>query len=93
MSPQPTRGRISAVEPLRDCVLRLGLTGGSNQDVDLEPEQSGPMFEPLRDADESRKVAVESELGTTVRPNGADLGPDVLHGGRTAAETPPPTDA
>jgi hypothetical protein len=44
------------------------------------------MFEPLRDLDEFRKVAVDRELGTIVWPNGADLDPDVLHGDQAPVE-------
>jgi Protein of unknown function (DUF2442) len=93
MTGQPTRVRIRDVEPLHDYVLRLRFGDGSSRDVDLEPELWGPMFEPLRDADEFRKVTVDAELGTIVWPNGADLDPDVLHGDQTAAETQPPAAA
>jgi hypothetical protein len=37
------------------------------------------MFEPLRDVAYFARVTVDSELGTVVWPNGADLAPDVLH--------------
>jgi hypothetical protein len=40
---------------------------------------SGPMFRPLQDVEYFAKVAVDSELGTVVWPNGADLAPEVLH--------------
>jgi hypothetical protein len=85
-----TRVRIRAVELLHDYTLRLAFSDGSSRDVDLEPELWGPMFEPLRDPEEFRKVTVDPELGTVVWPNGADLDPDVLHGDQTAVDAKPP---
>jgi hypothetical protein len=86
-----TRVRIREVEPLDGYVLRIAFTDGSTRDVDLESELWGPVFEPLRDPAEFRKVAVDQELGTIVWPNGADLDPDVLRGGETAVAEPPAT--
>jgi Protein of unknown function (DUF2442) len=37
------------------------------------------VFAPLADPAEFARVAVDSELGTVVWPNGADLDPDVLY--------------
>jgi len=37
------------------------------------------VFEPLQDVDYFAKVSVDSEPGTVVWPNGADLAPEVLH--------------
>jgi hypothetical protein len=88
-----TRVRIREVEPLDGYVLRIAFTDGSARDVDLESELWGPVFEPLRDPAEFRKVAVDHELGTIFWPNGADLDPDVLHGGETAVAEPPATAA
>lgn len=86
-----TRVRVRDVEPLHDYTLRIGFSDGSTRVVDLEPELWGPVFEPLRDPDEFRKVAVDPELGTIVWPNGADLDPDVLHGDRSPADPPAAT--
>ena len=69
----------------------IAFTDGSTRDVDLESELWGPVFEPLRDPAEFRKVAVDHELGTIVWPNGADLDPAVLRGGETAVAEPPAT--
>jgi hypothetical protein len=80
-----TQARITDVEPLHGYTLRLDFSDGSTRDVDLEAELWGPMFEPLRDLEEFRKVAVDPTLGTIVWPNGADLDPDVLHGDRSPA--------
>jgi hypothetical protein len=78
------RVRISSVQPLQDYTLRIGFSDGSSRDVDLQQELWGPIFEPLRDPEEFRKVSVDLELGTIVWPNGADLDPDVLHGDHVA---------
>jgi Protein of unknown function (DUF2442) len=78
------RVRILEVEPLEGYTLRIRFSDGSSRDVDLESELWGPMFAPLRDLAEFRKVTVDSELGTIVWPNGADLDPDVLHGDQVA---------
>jgi hypothetical protein len=85
MTTKATRIRIETVEPLHGYVLRLGFSDGSAREVDLGPELWGPVFEPLRDPDVFRQVAVDGELGTIVWPNGADMDPDVLHGDRIAA--------
>ena len=85
MTTHATRIRIKTVEPLEGYVLRLRFGDGSTRDVALEPELWGPVFEPLRDPDVFRQVAVDNELGTIVWPNGADMDPDVLHGDRPPA--------
>jgi hypothetical protein len=84
------RVRIVDVESLHDYTLRLGFSDGTTREIDLESELWGPMFEPLRDLNEFRKVAVDRELGTIVWPNGADLDPDVLHGDYAPVEPPAP---
>lgn len=54
--------------------------------VDLTPFLKGPIFEPLiADPYKFAEVRVDSELGTIVWPNGADVCPDVLYHGRTPA--------
>jgi hypothetical protein len=85
MTSEPTRLRVKTVEPVRGYVLRLTFSDGTTRDVDLEPDLWGPVFEPLRDPELFRQVAVDSKLGTIVWPNGADMDPDVLHGDRIAA--------
>ncbi|MDZ7676660.1 MAG: DUF2442 domain-containing protein [Acidimicrobiales bacterium] len=73
---------ITAVEHLGEYRLRLTFADGLVGDVDLADRfqvQRGPIFEPLRDVEYFAKVAVDTELGTIVWPNGADLAPEVLH--------------
>ena len=78
--------RIRGVEALDGFRVRLCLTDGSTREVDLGPFLNGPVFEPIRnDPAVFRSVRVDSELGTIVWPNGADIDPDVLVLGRTPA--------
>ncbi len=73
---------ITAVEHLGGHRLRLTFADGFVGDVDLTERfkaTKGPVFEPLQDVDYFAKVSVDSELGTVVWPNGADLAPEVLH--------------
>jgi hypothetical protein len=78
--------RISAVEPLDGSVVRLSFTDGTQKVMDLRPLMRGPIFEPLlRDSTLFRAVRVDPALGTIMWPNGADLDPDVLYGGRAPA--------
>lgn len=71
--------RISQVVPLRDFVVRLGLTDGSTKDIDLDQYLHGPVFEPIRAVrEEFLKVHVDARAGTIAWPNGADIDPDVL---------------
>jgi hypothetical protein len=51
---------------------------GVEGDVDLSPELTGPIFAPLRNVEEFRRVTLHPELRTLVWPNGADLAPEFL---------------
>lgn len=80
MTTRTRTARIESVELMGDFVLRLQFADGTVRDVDLEHELWGPMFEPLRsDPQRFREVRVDTELGTIVWPNGADMDPDVLY--------------
>lgn len=73
---------VQAVEYLGDFRLRLTFADGLVSDVDLSDRLSGdlgPVFAPLRDQAFFAQVRVDSDLGTIVWPNGADLAPDALH--------------
>ncbi|HEV2071695.1 MAG TPA: DUF2442 domain-containing protein [Acidimicrobiales bacterium] len=73
---------IRAVEHLGGHRLRLTFADGNVGDVDLTDKVGaplGPVFEPLRDVEYFAQVSVDTEIGTVVWPNGADLAPDVLH--------------
>lgn len=77
--------RITDVRALDGQRVHLTFSDGTEREVDLAPFMKGPIFEPLRDPAEFAKVSVDSELGTIVWPNGADICPDVLYHGRSPA--------
>ncbi len=70
-----------------DYRLRLTFNEGSVKEVDLGGELSGPVFEPLRDVQFFRRVALNHDTGTVEWPNGADFAPEFLF------ETGVPVDA
>lgn len=53
---------------------------GAEGTIDLDPYLRGPVFAEIRgDPRVFASVNVDSEAGTIVWPNGADLAPDVLY--------------
>jgi Protein of unknown function (DUF2442) len=74
---------IIHVEVLRDHVVGLRFADGVEKAVDLGPYLHGPVFSEIRsDPVVFASVQVDTEAGTIVWPNGADLAPDVLYEGR-----------
>ena len=73
--------RIQSVLAVGPYTLRLGFSDGSVGTVNLRDqiEGKGGVFAILEHPEFFAKVAVDSEAGTIVWPNGVDLDPDVLH--------------
>jgi hypothetical protein len=70
---------IIEVRHLGDHRLFLRFSDGADGEIDLAPLlQFTGVFEPLRDPQFFALVRVDSDIGTIVWPNGADLCPDVL---------------
>jgi hypothetical protein len=77
---------ITHAEVLHDHVVRLRFADGVEKSIDLEPYLHGPVFAEIRnDHAVFTSVKVDSDAGTIVWPNGADLAPDVLYEGRRSA--------
>jgi len=71
---------IVDVAVIEAFTVRLVFDDDSIRTVDLEPLLRGPMFAPLKtDPALFEQIAVDPDLGTIVRPNGADMDADVLH--------------
>lgn len=74
--------RIQSVKPLQDFVVFLEFTDGTSREIDLEPFLHGKIFESLKkNKEEFRAVKVDSQMGTIIWENGADIDPDVLYHG------------
>jgi len=77
---------ITDVEILHDHVVRLRFADGVDKTIDLDPYLHGRVFASIRtDPAMFGSVKVDPDAGTIVWPNGADLAPDVLYGGRRSA--------
>ena len=71
---------ILEVRPLEGYTLHLRFEDGVEGDVDLQQFVTfDGVFAPLKDRAYFAQVRVNSELGTVVWPNGADLDPVVLY--------------
>jgi hypothetical protein len=70
---------VTSVQTEGDYRLRLRFDDGTEGTIDLESRLWGPMFESLRDPDVFARVRVDTDAGTIVWPNGADLSPEMLY--------------
>jgi hypothetical protein len=64
---------------VRDFVLWLRFSDGSEGEVDLASDLDGPVFEPLHERSYFASFWLHPELHTVVWPNGADLAPEFLY--------------
>jgi len=71
--------RVTDVTWLEGYRLRLVFDDGVTKEVDLRDELYGEIFEPLREPEFFRRVAVNSETNTIQWPNGADFAPEFLY--------------
>ena len=69
---------ILSARGVRDHVLWLRFSDGTEGEVDLATELDGPIFEPLRDPRFFAQVQVDPEIRTVTWPNGADFAPEFL---------------
>jgi hypothetical protein len=72
---------VTHVQPLPNRNLDLTFENGFHGIVEMDRivKNYTGVFAPLLQDDYFRQVTVNSELGTVVWPNGADLCPDVLY--------------
>ena len=73
--------RIRGVRHMRDYILEIAFTDGAVAELDFRRRVAGRggVFAPLQNPDYFKQVAVDSEAGTLVWPNGVDFCPDVLY--------------
>ena len=76
--------RVRNVSALSGYRLHVMFNDEVEGEIDLSDRLFGPVFEPLRDENEFRKVTV-NEFGAIAWPCGADLAPDAIYRRLTAA--------
>jgi hypothetical protein len=69
---------VVAVSYLEDYKLRLRFDNGIVKDVDLRDELYGSVFEPLKEIELFKQVAVNRDTNTVEWPTGADFAPEFL---------------
>jgi hypothetical protein len=89
------RPRVRSVRHIHDYRLELTFSDGARGEIDFRDRivERGGVFAPLEDVDFFRRVAVDSEAGTLVWPNGVDFCPDVLYSEATGSPLPIPEHA
>lgn len=70
--------RLVEAHHVRDYVIWLRWSDGTQGEIDLAGELDGPIFEPLKDPAYFRRFMLSPEMHTLVWPNGADLAPEFL---------------
>ena len=70
---------VARVRCIGEYRLEVEFNDGMVKEVDLKDELYGEVFEPLKDMEFFRKVAVDAETNTIAWPNGADFAPEFLY--------------
>lgn len=70
---------VIEVRYIKGYTLWLRFSDGTEGEIDLSHELDGPVFEPLKDLEYFRLVALNSDIGTIVWPNHADFAPEFLY--------------
>jgi hypothetical protein len=70
---------VIGVEVSGEYRLRLTFDDGTVGEVDFAGREWRGVFEPLRDPEYFARVTVDTEAGTVVWPNGADMAPEPLY--------------
>ena len=70
---------VKAVRNVSDFELQLEFSDGVVKQIDLRNELYGEVFEPLKDPEYFKRVALNPETGTIEWPNGADFAPEFLY--------------
>ncbi len=71
--------RVIDANYVKDYILHLHFSDGSEGEIDLERDLDGEIFEPLKDVSYFRSFTVDLELHTITWPNGADFAPEFLY--------------
>lgn len=71
--------RLIEARHVRNFVLHIRFSNGTEGEVDLEQELDGEVFRPLKGPGYFKQFTVHPELHTLTWPNGADFAPEFLY--------------
>jgi hypothetical protein len=71
--------KITNAEYVKDFIIHLRFSDGTEGDVDLREELYGELFEPLRDQTVFRRFTIHPDFYTLCWANGADIAPEFLY--------------
>ena len=71
--------RVVEASYVKDYILHLRFSDGTEGEVNLEQELEGEIFRPLKELTYFQKFTVNPDLHTVTWPNGADFAPEFLH--------------
>lgn len=71
--------RLTKAHHVRDHVILVRFSDGTEGEVDLSAELEGEVFVPLKDPAFFRQLRLDPELHAVVWPNGADFAPEFLY--------------
>ncbi len=81
---------VTSVRACGPTSLQVAFDDGTRKRVDVGRFLKGPIFKPLRDPAYFRKAMLDTEAGTVVWPNGADIAPETLYEMESEPEAAPP---
>jgi hypothetical protein len=71
--------RVVEAKHLKDYIIWLRFSDGTEGEVDLSGELYGEVFEPLKDKEYFKSFIVHPDWHTIAWPKGADFAPEFLH--------------
>jgi len=71
--------RVTEFRIVAPYTLRIVFDDATEQVIDFKAILRGELYGPLRDSRLFNRVALDTEAGTLVWPNGADFDPATLH--------------
>ncbi len=71
--------KIIAAKYVRDYVIHIRFSDGTEGDIDLKDELHGPIFEPLREKNFFKQFSIHPDFHTLCWPNGTDFAPEFLY--------------
>ena len=71
--------KVIKAKYVKEFIIHLRFSDGTEGDVDLREELYGELFEPLKDHAFFQTVSVHPDFRTLCWPNGADFAPEFLY--------------